>query len=154
MEKTQVFVVDASVAVKWYVKEEMRDPALKLRDDFVSELIDLAAPSLLLYEVGNALRHHPGSTESDCADGVRQLRNLGIVVHELDDSLIDLATTLAFREKVTFYDAVYLALARDLKAMLVTADKELVDQLSEETRPLTKLVDDYRQMGSGSHVLG
>lgn len=143
MENTPIFVVDASVAVKWYVKEEMRDRALRVIDDFLSELIDLQAPSLLLYELGNALRYHPGSTDVDCADAVKQTRDLGIAIHDLDDSLIGMASMLSFREKITFYDAAYLALARNLNAALLTADKELFTQLSEEARSAAKLLEEY-----------
>lgn len=143
MENTPVFVVDASVAVKWYVKEEMRDRALRLIEDFLSELVDLQAPSLLLYELGNALRHHPGSTEAECADAVKQARNLGIAIHDLDDSLVEMASTLAFREKITFYDATYLALARNLNAVFLTADKEMLARLSEESKATTKLLEKY-----------
>jgi predicted nucleic acid-binding protein len=146
LEKTQVFIVDASVAVKWYVKEEMREKALRLRDEFVSGLIDLEAPSLILYEVGNALRHHPATTAADCAEAVRQLQNLGLVVHELDDTLIDTAANLAFDEKLTFYDGVYLALAKSLEAKLVTADQKLRDQLSHQNRSRIMLLNDYGQM--------
>ncbi len=143
MEKTQIFIVDASVAVKWYVKEEMRDTALRLREDFVSELIGLEAPSLILYEVGNALRHHPASAAADCADAVRQLRNLGLTIHELDDTLIDMAAALAFDEKLTFYDAVYLALAKSLEAKLITANGKLRDQLSEQNRAHVMSLKEY-----------
>jgi predicted nucleic acid-binding protein len=146
LEKTPVFVVDASVAVKWYAKEEMRDRALRVIDDFVSELIDLQAPSLLLYELGNALRYHPGSTEPDCVDAVKQTRNLGLAIHELDDFLIEMALMLSYREKITFYDAVYLALARSLNATFLTADKELFTHLSERARSAAKLLEEYHQV--------
>ena len=143
MEKPQVFVVDASVAVKWYVKEVMRDKALEVRNHFVSELIELEAPSLLLYEVGNALRHHPGSTPGDCAEAVKQLGNLGLVIHDLDDLTADKAASLAYKEKLTFYDAVYLALAKNLEAMLVTADDKLAERLSAGNRSHIMLLQDY-----------
>jgi len=143
LEKSQVFILDASVAVKWYVKEEMRDIALKLRDHFVSELIDLEAPSLILYELGNALRHHPGSTATDCAEAVRQLRNIGLILHELDDNLIDEAATLAYKENITFYDGVYVALAKILETKLVTADANLIDQISEENKSNLMLLKEY-----------
>lgn len=146
MEKTPIFVVDASVAVKWYVEEEMRDRALRVIDDFVSELIDLQAPNLLLYELGNALKYHPGSTEPDCVDAVKQTRNLGLATHELDDFLIEMASMLSFREKITFYDAVYLALARSLSAIFLTADKELFTHLSEQARSGAKLLEEYHQV--------
>ncbi len=44
MAEAQVFIIDASVAVKWYVSEELRDKALRLREDFLSEIVDLEAP--------------------------------------------------------------------------------------------------------------
>ena len=143
MENAPVFIVDTSVAVKWYVKEPMRDQALRVIDDFLSERIDLQAPSLLLYELGNALRYHPGSTEAHCADAVKQTRNLGIAIHDLDGSLAEAAAMLSFREKITFYDAVYLALAKGLNATFLTADRELIARLSEEVRSTTKLLEEY-----------
>ena len=144
MEKPPIFVVDASVAVKWYVKEVMRDKALEIRQHFVSELIELEAPTLLVYEVGNAVRHHPGSTSADYAEAVKQLHNLGLVMHGLDGQIVDTAANLAFEEKLTFYDAVYLALAKNLETMLVTADQKLTENLSAANRSHIMLLQDYR----------
>lgn len=143
MERAQVLIIDACVAVKWYVKEQMRDKALELRDDYVSERVDLQAPSLILYEVANAIRYHPGSTGVECAEAVRGLRTLGLAIHELDENLIDIASNLAFSEKITFYDAVYVALAKKLQGTFITADEELLRQLGEETKKDAMLLIDY-----------
>lgn len=150
MERAQVFVIDASIAVKWYVKEESRDLALRLRDDFVSASLDLHAPSLLLYEVGNALRYHPGSTEGECADAVTQLLNLGVSIHEPDAPLASKAASLAYKEGITFYDATYLALAQSLGAKLLTADRHLVDKLSQETKASAHSLDEYGSANAGA----
>jgi predicted nucleic acid-binding protein len=144
LAEAQVFVIDASVAVKWYVSEELRDKALRLREDFLSEIVDLEAPSLILYEVGNAIRHHPGATEHECASAVRELRNLGITIHDLDDAAVGAAANLAFEEKLTFYDAAYLSLAKTIEATLITADKELYNQLSNERKALSQLLEQYK----------
>jgi predicted nucleic acid-binding protein len=143
LEKSQIFILDASVAVKWYVKEEMRDIALKLRKDFVSDLIDLEAPNLILYEIGNALRHHPGSTAIDCTEAVQQLRNIGIILHELNDNLIDESASLSYKENITFYDAAYVALAKTLGTKLVTADTNLFEKLSRENKSRIMLLKEY-----------
>jgi predicted nucleic acid-binding protein len=143
LERPQVFVVDASVAVKWYVKESLRDKALEMRRDFASGLIELEAPSLLLYEVGNALRHHPASNLAQCVDAVKEIGNLGVVIHELDDQLAATAATLGFEDKLTFYDAVYIALAKHLEATFVTADEKLIEHISEQNRPRAKSLADY-----------
>jgi len=67
VERPQVFVVDASVAVKWYVGEEDRDKALDVREDYLEGKIDLASPALVLYELFNALRYHPALSPADVA---------------------------------------------------------------------------------------
>jgi len=41
----QVFIVDASVAVKWYVEEEDRDKALDVRRDYLEGKIHLRLSS-------------------------------------------------------------------------------------------------------------
>ena len=143
MEKSQIFVVDASVAVKWYVKEALRDKALEMRSDFASGLLQLEAPSLLAYELGNALRYHPASTPAECAAAVKELGNLGIVMHELDESIASTAAALAFEEKLTFYDAVYIALTQSLNATFVTADEKLIERISEENRSRIRSLADY-----------
>jgi predicted nucleic acid-binding protein len=45
-----------------------------------------------------------------------------LVFYELDDNLTTLAASLAYEEKITFYEAVYLALAKDLDALLFAVD--------------------------------
>jgi predicted nucleic acid-binding protein len=142
LEKSQVFILDASVAVKWYVKEEMRDIALKLREHFVPDLIDPEAPNLILYELGNALRHHPGSRAIDCAEAVEQLRNIGVILHELDGNLIEESANSSYKENITFYGAVYLALAKISGTKLVTADTKP----ARETQP-GKQIQNYASEG-------
>jgi predicted nucleic acid-binding protein len=66
-----------------------------------------------------------------------------LAIHELDENLIDIASNLAFSEKITFYDAVYVALAKKLQGTFITADEELLRQLGEETKKDAMLLIDY-----------
>jgi predicted nucleic acid-binding protein len=52
----EVVVADAPVVVKWFVEEEHTGDALRLRDDYVDRVVDVASPDLMPYEVLNALR--------------------------------------------------------------------------------------------------
>jgi predicted nucleic acid-binding protein len=88
------------------------------------------------------LRHHPGSTNRECADAVTELLNLGVLIHEPDASLADKAASLAYKEGITFYDATYLALAQSLGTKLLTADRDLIDKLSQENRSSTQALDE------------
>ena len=104
----------------------------------------MEAPSLILYEVGNAIRHHPGATMYECASAVRELRNLGIAIRDSDDVAVGVAAKLAFEEKLTFYDPIYLSLAKTTEATLITADEELYNQLSNESKALSQLLERYK----------
>lgn len=73
MERAEV-ILDASVAVKWFSREEEEsDPALKLRDEHLAGRMTLIFPDLLIYEVSNALRHNPGFDAGDVKGAVKDL---------------------------------------------------------------------------------
>jgi predicted nucleic acid-binding protein len=50
-----MYVVDASLAVKWFIPEPLSDEAMKLLANFRSKISDLTAPDLIVVEVGSAL---------------------------------------------------------------------------------------------------
>ena len=131
MERAPLFVVDASVAVKWYVQESDRARALRLRDDYAKRRVDLLAPRLILYEVGNALRYHPNADGNLSSDGVRALHRMGFTVEWSDDDAVHEAMRIAYSENITFYDAVYLALAEKEDAKVISADEKLIGKLRE-----------------------
>ena len=62
MARLEEEVVDASVALKWFVTEPDSDRALALLDDHLGGTRRILGPSLLPFEVGNALRYHPAFT--------------------------------------------------------------------------------------------
>ncbi len=49
------YVIDASVAVKWFIPEPHSDRADGLLKDFLRQSIVLTAPDVLVAEVGNTL---------------------------------------------------------------------------------------------------
>jgi len=51
----KVYVVDASVASRFLLVEELSDKAGLVLEDFLSGVVDLKAPELVGYEVGNTL---------------------------------------------------------------------------------------------------
>jgi hypothetical protein len=50
------YVVDCSVAVKWFVREELSDRADSTLDQFMSDEVSLVAPESIVAELGHALR--------------------------------------------------------------------------------------------------
>lgn len=126
MEGAEKIVIDASIVVKWYNIEEYTDKCLRLRDDYVAGRIDILAPYLLLYEVGNALRYSPDFGARDVALALKDLLDMQMDLKFLDKAQCEMATRLAYDYAITIYDAVYLALALMSGAPIYTADERFL----------------------------
>jgi predicted nucleic acid-binding protein len=113
-------VIDASVAVKWVLRETGSDAADALLDDH-----DLIAPALWLVESGNALwrRARIGEITADEAKArLSELRNAPVVSLAIEphvEQALDLAVELGH----PVYDCLYLTVALRHRTQMVTADR-------------------------------
>jgi predicted nucleic acid-binding protein len=122
-------VVDASVAVKWFVPEALSDEAASLLDDPV----ELLAPDLLYSEAGNILWKKVARgeiEERDARDILAALVRVPLSVVP-SSALVEGALEIALARRRTVYDGLYVALAVARDAVLVTADDRLVEALRE-----------------------
>ena len=139
MEKA---VVDASVVVKWFVSEENSAEALALRDAFVSDQVDLFAPSLMPFEVINAL-FRASDDEGFLLESSRSLSKYGIHLQGLSGPYFERVVRAARRNGVSVYDASYLALAEHIGCMLYTSDGELLKRLTDADRKRAAHIVDF-----------
>ncbi|GFK92649.1 tRNA(fMet)-specific endonuclease VapC [Fundidesulfovibrio magnetotacticus] len=118
---THTVVVDASVAVKWLVREPDSDRAFALR------MLRMVAPALLVAECGSALWRKVKAGDLDADDAAPRLRVLrgAPVLLQPDHELAQKALPLAVELEHPIYDCMYVALAIELSAPLITADKKL-----------------------------
>ena len=123
-----VFVVDASVVLKWYFPETLSDAARRLLD----RTHQYVAPDLLFPEVGNAVWKRVRRGELTRDEGQRLISNLADVAVETISTrgLIGDAFAIATASGQTVYDSTYLALAVRLDTQLVTADQRLLNAAS------------------------
>lgn len=120
-------VVDASVAIKWFVPEAHAEAAARLLQPDIA----LHAPDLIWAEIGNVLWKKQRRGELDEQTGqaiLADMRRFPIQVHA-SSALADTAWTLACSLDRTFYDSLYLALAFSLRSPLITADERLANAL-------------------------
>ena len=122
-----LYVVDASVAVKWFVPEIHSDLALRLRD----QAHTLHVPAFFTLEFANALckklrREELTNAQAPYARG--ELHNIPLFRHA-DDALLPSAFDLAADTQAALYDCLYLALAFIVDARFVTADRKCVETL-------------------------
>ena len=127
-EDTQSFVIDASVAAKWFLPERDTQKALALRDGHLSGRLTLYAPALAIYEVANALRYRPDLVEADLEKDIEALMSFDLAFVVPSSKSVARATLMARKLGITVYDAVYLELADDIGCQLVTADEELAEK--------------------------
>lgn len=127
----QGYVVDASVVFKWFGdEEEDRPQALGLRERMSGGLLTLHAPQLLLLEVGNAWRFNRRSTAESSAADLDVLIQHRLVWHFLAPPLLRRTNALAWKYQLTFYDALYAAVAEETGLPLVTADARMLRLLA------------------------
>ena len=117
------FVIDASVAIKWFIEENLSAEAGAILDRGEP----LFAPDLLLAEIGNVLWKKV--TRGEVARGQAE-----VIVTALPDcfsrlwpcrELAGRALELAFALDHPAYDCFYLACAEAAGGTLITADKRL-----------------------------
>jgi len=125
-------VVDASVVVKWFVEEDYSKEARLLRDAYASGVLDLVAPTLLPYEVLNALKYSSAFGEDELKEVSETLDDFQLTFHDLSGSLAEKSIELAMRKGITIYDASYVALSHLLDAFLYTADEKLIRKAKSE----------------------
>jgi len=123
------FVVDASVAAKWFFNEQLADEARIVLDQSES----LYAPDFMLMEVDEFFckRVRRGDLRLEDAQDARiMLRNLP--VNYFPQYLVaDSAFEIANMTRRSLYDCIYLSLAVILDEKMITADRKFFDGITE-----------------------
>ena len=104
-------VIDASVAVKWFIEEHGTQKALELRDRYIDGELKLIAPQLFPYEVLNALCYKHLFTIDELKTIGEALEAYSIDLYPLVGKLRDTTIQTAHENNITIYDASYIALA-------------------------------------------
>ncbi|RYG86114.1 MAG: PIN domain-containing protein [Alphaproteobacteria bacterium] len=119
-----IFVVDASVAIKWAVDEVGRDAARQL----VLEGHVLVAPDFLLLEVANIVWKKVRLRELDAVQALAVIAEIQLPISRFLPSapLTLRALKLALELDHPAYDCLYLAAAETAGGAVVTADSRML----------------------------
>ena len=123
-----VFVVDSSVAAKWFSNEAHADAALAVLD----ESNDLHAPDFFLIEFDNVVCKWVRRGLLSAREGVdvrEAVRQCPVELHPFA-ALMDSAFAIANETQRSLYDCLYVALAALLDGSMVTADRRLCDAIA------------------------
>ncbi|MBI2443348.1 MAG: type II toxin-antitoxin system VapC family toxin [Candidatus Levybacteria bacterium] len=127
------FVIDSSVIIKWLneVNEILVDKAEQILHDAKEGQALLLAPELAKYEIGNALLLKKKLTSSQMVEALELFYNLPIDFYPETEALANTSSTLGQALKITYYDAVFLALAKQHDATLITENVKHQGKSSE-----------------------
>ncbi|MBU3979235.1 type II toxin-antitoxin system VapC family toxin [Patescibacteria group bacterium] len=117
-------VIDSSVIVKWLNQkdEENMGKADQILQDTRVGKIELIAPELAKYEVGNVLLKGKQLTPQEADISVETMYALPITFITDSRDLSREAFLIAYNYGITYYDASFLSLAKLYNATLVTAN--------------------------------
>ncbi len=128
----RLLIPDASVILKWVLPPEHEpgvQDAVAILERFVAGEIELVVPSLWYYEVGNTVAR---LVPNDAGEYLDQLRHLGMAEVGAASAIELRALAFVRRFGVTFYDAVYHAVAAELDGTLVTADRRYIARVGND----------------------
>ena len=124
-----VTVIDASVAIKWFVREEGFERAMEILKELLSTPKKFAVPELFYFElvnVFNRLIPAPSKTQEEL---LAAIINIGINRFSMTSELAAETKNIQ-RLGLSGYDGAYLALAKLLKGRWVTFDQEAHNAIS------------------------
>ncbi|MBI4460389.1 MAG: type II toxin-antitoxin system VapC family toxin [Acidobacteria bacterium] len=123
-----VYVVDASVAIKWFFQEAHTEDALRLARH--SNI--LCAPDFLWIETASVVCQRVQKRQIVGEEGRRVLSALRLLPIQIFRStdLLDPAISIAIETAASIYDCLYITLAVSLEARMVTADRQLYRKLA------------------------
>jgi predicted nucleic acid-binding protein len=128
------YVLDSSVALKWFLVEPDSDKALRLRDDARAAIHELLAPDFFPVEMAHAITRAERQGRITPAEGSSFLADMlsDLPVLHANIPLLPRAYVISSAARIGVYDCVYVALAEREKCDLVTADTRLVANLKNQ----------------------
>lgn len=137
-------VVDTSVGIKIFIHEPLSDEALALFAQLAADPpAQLHVPDLFYIECANTLWKYVrrfGYSVTEAEQDLGRLQTLALFSTPTA-GLMQSALKIATAHSVSAYDACYVALARQLKIPLITADEKLAQVFSRKNDNVMKLQD-------------
>jgi len=122
---TDAWIVDASIAVKWFRPSEI-EPDRYLAETLIARS-SIRTTTLCVYEVGNALTRKTRDSSEEIARKLRALIRFCGPPIDFSSADYEVITGLVRDHDLTFYDASYAAIAGRLGRQVISADRDLLD---------------------------
>ena len=139
----EFFVVDTSVAVKWYIPEDHSDLALLLLRKLEKPNVNFYAPSLFKVEFLNAIRKYlirKLINEDVAREIIGEIQKLPITYVDITWERVNKAFLYSIKKNLTLYDSLYIIIAKEIGGVFITADKRVVNATTGD-KSVVSLID-------------
>jgi predicted nucleic acid-binding protein len=125
------YVLDASVAACWVLRNPLQVKALRLRTEYQQNIHELIAPSHFPGEIASAMTKAERQKLIPVGDALLLIQDILKTqpVSYAIGSLFYRAVEISSQTRTAFYDCLYVALAEQENCELITADDKLVNAL-------------------------
>ena len=109
-------VLDASVAIKWFIKEDGDARAKRLLKSFKSGSLEVYVPQIFFFEIGNIVSLHTEIPIDSTSRFLESLFSLGLKTENVTEEYLKDVIKASRQNRISAYDASYVTLARLLNA--------------------------------------
>jgi len=113
-------VIDASTFAKWFINEPGGE---NVRESFIKGDLNLHTLTYIIFETCNVIWKRREIPKEKAISLACWALRCGLEYHQMTDELVSLSMDIARECNITFYDAVYLALAKCMDIPLITSDR-------------------------------
>jgi len=127
-----MIVLDASVALKWFVAgESQKDEAMAVLDHLQERPAEYLVPELFMNELLAVLCRLPDANVEKVVEALSLIERLGLRRVANGHELLSRATAYAMSWRISGYDAVYVALASLVDGVWLTADGRAATKIQQ-----------------------
>ncbi len=94
-------------------------------------------------EVANVLKYNPRFSYAETLHSIRSIYNLDLDIVESVEIIVKSALGISYEKRISFYDALYIAVAKEIGYEFITTDEKLYDLVSD--LPFIKLLKDLQK---------
>jgi len=125
--KGKVLILDTSVIVKWFFKDEERNKGKAdiILNKYMDNEIVLIIPELSVFELANVLKNKIKKYRVEQKDIIDRLYKMGIIFY-IDKEILKNAVNIAIDINESVYDCIFLATAEYFNGIFVTDDNRLL----------------------------
>ncbi len=136
-EPLPMYVVDASVALKWFKVESDSAVALELKDQYRKRNLLLCAPQLLAYEFSHVIRRSFRGNDSVIDAALKEFDGMTFELVPPTLALMQQSIRLAEQYRLSVYDAQYLSVGMNYGVPVLTADRVLHRHVNDSLRVMS-----------------